>query len=76
VSRTIFNFQSNDGGRAVTSVVLRILFIFNGRTGFAFYLESFPDLSFSLCLYWVLLCARFGFALLPNSFCWFPTPGA
>jgi hypothetical protein len=32
----------------VTSVVVRISFIFNGRTGFAFYLELFPDLGFFL----------------------------
>jgi hypothetical protein len=39
--------NQKEGGRAETSVVVRISSSFNGRTGFAFYFESFPDLSFS-----------------------------
>jgi hypothetical protein len=39
-------------------------------------LSYFQIWVFSLCLYSVLVYARFGFELLPNSFRWFPSPGA
>jgi hypothetical protein len=51
--RTIYSFQSNDGGRVVTSMVYRLFWIFIKKSVLVCYFcySSEPlDLSFSLSL--------------------------
>jgi hypothetical protein len=67
VPRTIFSFQSNEGGRAVTSTD-RVNLIWISMKELVFTLVvSFGFWSFSVCRFCSLLARNCGFPLLASS---------